>query len=100
MTFERWLQVGTVLLSLSSLLVAVGAYRRSGSRVRVRAGRSGWIGPDEDPAFARAISVTVWNQGDAQVTVEHWGFEYSNRLRLPALMPGGGVRGIGMYSVE
>jgi hypothetical protein len=68
--------------------------------VHVRAGKAGWVGGDEDPDFRNALAVTVWNRGDAPVTIERWGFEYCNRWRLPTLPWSAQATGIGMYSVE
>jgi hypothetical protein len=94
------LQGLTAFVSLASLCIAVGAYRRSGPRLKVRAQHHGWVGGDEDPSFARSIAVVVWNRGDAPVTIEHWGFEYCNRFRLRPGWPFGTRGGLGMYSVD
>lgn len=58
------------------------------------------VGEGVDPAFARAITITVWNGGDAKVTVEYWGFTFCNRLGLPIRLGSGGPTGIGMNSVH
>jgi hypothetical protein len=97
-TVDHVLQVLTAAVALASLLISLGAYRRSGARVKVRAARSGFFGEKVDPAFARSIVVYVWNLGDAPVTIEHWGFDYCNRLGLPPLRLPGRVRGIGAYN--
>lgn len=93
-------QVVTAAVSVASLVIAIGAYRRSGPRIHVGVGRSGWIGPGDNPAFSRAIAIDVINRGDSPVTVEHWGFEYCNRCRLPTNWPFGMRTGIGMNSVD
>ncbi len=99
-TFDHSLQAVTAVVAIISLLISIGAFRRSGPRVKVRIGRAGYIGPNEDPDFAQAIVVNVWNRGDAPVTIEHWGFNYCSRFGVPTLDLRGRTTGLGAYSVE